>query len=166
MIPHLIRRCPLVPTDVRLQWLESLIVHRPPVASTRSDATHSEASDTEWGTAENKYVAIRPADAQATESQARHPAVSTHNDSTPVEASDMEVVEPQAPELGWHSQSQLKHLAVLRIKADVAKYKARAMETKYHAMAMEAEFMAEKMAARVKLQDMGIPEDEIDELVE
>ncbi|OWZ20193.1 hypothetical protein PHMEG_0005427 [Phytophthora megakarya] len=129
-------RCPQVPNDVRLEWLKAPSDTKHPPISTHSSSAPVPASETESGAAENVEMADPPA---------------------PVRP-------PERP--GSYPQSHSQHLEVLRIKANVAKFKAKAMEAKYQAMAMEAEFMAEKMAARVKLQGMGIPEVEIDQLIE
>ncbi|KAL3665849.1 hypothetical protein V7S43_009273 [Phytophthora oleae] len=52
-----------------------------------------------------------------------------------------------------HPQTLLQRLELLKLKTKVAKYQAQAVE---------AEFKAEKMAIQIKLQELGVSEDEIE----
>jgi hypothetical protein len=57
----------------------------------------------------------------------------------------------RAPET--HSATQLQCLELLRLKAKANEYRAKAME---------AQFMAERLEARIRLQERGVPDNEIE----
>ncbi|EEY55991.1 uncharacterized protein PITG_08739 [Phytophthora infestans T30-4] len=70
-----------------------------------------------------------------------------------VAAEGLELVIQSPQPQGLRSQTQLQRLELMRLKTNVAKYRAKAME---------AEFMAEKLAVWIKLKDLGVPDDEIE----
>ncbi|KAE8992542.1 hypothetical protein PR003_g21789 [Phytophthora rubi] len=84
-------------------------------------------------------------------------SASDASSDTESELSETESIETVAVDT---SQTlQLQRLKLLRLRAKVAKYQARAHE--YKAKAMEAHFAAETFAARLKLQTRGVSESDI-----
>ncbi|OWY98052.1 hypothetical protein PHMEG_00031282 [Phytophthora megakarya] len=139
MIPHL-QKCSQAPSSIKLQWQQP---PKPPTPEPSTPTTSVPPTPTTMlSTPELQAPQPRAQDRQVPEFQASEPHISP-------------------------TQTQLVCLELLRLKAKLAVHLAEEAESMvkvatYQAKATEAEFIAEKLAARIKLQGIGIPEDEIE----
>lgn len=126
MIPHL-RKCSVAPSTVVQQWEDDSVA---------------------LSIVATPLTSVTPLSASSSVSEASLDMGSDHSELTP---EGLELV-PHTPQRA-PPPAQLQHLELLRLKARVAEWKAKAAE---------AQFVAERYAARIKLQSLGVPDCEID----